>query len=58
MNISKFKFHAFTNKGMEKILEKELKKVVKNPKMTFIFGKYGIEFRAGFQEVLEILKTS
>ena len=25
--------------------------------MSFIFGKYGIEFRANFKEVLEILKT-
>lgn len=26
--------------------------------MTFIFGKYGIEFRADFKEILEVLKTS
>ena len=58
MKLSRLKYYAFTYKGYEKLLKKELKPLVKNPYVSNIYGKKGIEFRASFCEVLDVLKKS
>ena len=58
MNLSKFKFHAFTNTGFEPVLKKELSNIVKNPVVKNIFGKTGVEFRGTFPEMIDIILQS
>lgn len=55
MNLSRFKFQAFTNTGFESVLKKELGQIVTNPVVKNIFGKTGVEFRGTFSEMIDII---
>lgn len=55
MNLSRFKFQAFTNTGFEPVLKKELSHLVSNPIIKNIFGKTGVEFRGTFAEMINII---
>ena len=58
MNLSRYKFQAFTNFGFESLLRKELKQLKIKNKFTNIFGRKGIEFRASLPEIIRLTKQT
>lgn len=55
MKLSRFKFFAYTNPGLELCMQNELSHFIKDARITNIFGRKGVEFRADVSEMTRIL---
>lgn len=58
MRLSRLKFYAFTNPGLEKVLQTELNTIVGKSKIGNVFGKTGIELRADMSQMADIILKS
>ncbi len=55
MKLSRFKYLAFTNPGLEKTLGKEVQNIVPKASVESIFGSKGVEFRGTLEEGLKVV---
>jgi 23S rRNA G2445 N2-methylase RlmL len=54
MRLSRLKYFAFTNPGLERVLQRELRPIVGNCRVANVFGKRGIELRADASQVVDV----
>lgn len=58
MKLTRLKFFAFTNPGLERCLNREITDIVGSADVRNVFGKTGVEFRADFDQMVEIILRS
>ena len=58
MKLTRLKYFAFTNPGLEHCLNREITDIVGSADIRNVFGKTGVEFRADFDQMVEIILRS